>query len=224
MSENLPDLCQQKLIQGLELLGLEISEVTCEKLLAYVGLLLKWNKAYNLTAIRDPEQMIIRHLLDSLSVIPFLYENKRFDDTKTLDVGSGGGMPGVILAICNPNRQYVLLDSNGKKTRFLRHVKSQLQLNNVEVIQSRAENYSPPELFDRIVSRAFTALDNMVNWCGPLLSDHGLFIAMKGTYPEPEQKPLSDGWEVKRVQAIDVPFINEQRHLVTIGRIASKKS
>jgi len=98
-------------------------------------------------------------------------------------------------------------------------VKTQLQLNNVDVIQSRAENYSPPELFDRIISRAFTALDNMVDWCGPLLSEQGLFVAMKGTYPEPEQKSLPEGWEVKNVQAIAVPFIDEQRHLVTIGRI-----
>lgn len=213
MSENLPNSCGQKLTQGLEQLSLEISESTREQLLAYVGLLVKWNKAYNLTAIRDPEQMIIRHLLDSLSVLAFL------DDKNMLDVGSGGGMPGIILAICKPNTHYTLLDSNGKKTRFLQQVKTQLQLNNVDVIQSRAENYSPPELFDRIISRAFTALDNMVDWCGPLLSEQGLFVAMKGTYPEPEQKPLPEGWEVKNVQAIAVPFIDEQRHLVTIGRI-----
>jgi len=218
MSENLPDACSHKLTQGLEQLSLEISEDTREQLLAYVGLLVKWNKAYNLTAIRDPEQMIIRHLLDSLSVIPFLYENNSLDEKNMLDVGSGGGMPGIILAICNPNTHYTLLDSNGKKTRFLQQVKTQLQLNNVDVIQSRAENYSPPELFDRIISRAFTALDNMVDWCGPLLSEQGLFVAMKGTYPEPEQKSLPEGWEVKNVQAIAVPFIDEQRHLVTIGR------
>jgi len=132
-------------------------------------------------------------------------------------------MPGIILAVCNPETNYTLLDSNGKKTRFLQHAKTQLQLSNVEVIQSRAENYSPPELFDRIISRAFTALDNMIDWCGPLLSEKGLFVAMKGSYPEPEQKPIPVGWEVKDVQPINVPFIDEQRHLVSIGRMASNK-
>ena len=218
MSENLPEVCRQRLTQGLNQLGIALPEQAAEQLLAYVALLVKWNKAYNLTAVRDAEQMVIRHLLDSLSVLPMVAKQDM------LDVGSGGGMPGIILAICNPETYYTLLDSNGKKTRFLQQVKTQLQLSNVEVIQSRAENYSPPELFDRIISRAFTALDNMIDWCGPLLSEQGLFVAMKGTYPEPEQKPIPAGWEVKDVQPIDVPFIDEQRHLVSIGRIASNKS
>ncbi len=218
MSENLPEVCRQRLTQGLNQLAIALPEQAAEQLLAYVALLVKWNKAYNLTAVRDAEQMVIRHLLDSLSVLPMVAKQDM------LDVGSGGGMPGIILAICNPETYYTLLDSNGKKTRFLQQVKTQLQLSNVEVIQSRAENYSPPELFDRIISRAFTALDNMIDWCGPLLSEQGLFVAMKGTYPEPEQKPIPAGWEVKDVQPIDVPFIDEQRHLVSIGRIASNKS
>ena len=218
MSENLPEVCRQRLTQGLNQLGIALPEQAAEQLLAYVALLVKWNKAYNLTAVRDAEQMVIRHLLDTLSVLPMVAKQDM------LDVGSGGGMPGIILAICNPETYYTLLDSNGKKTRFLQQVKTQLQLSNVEVIQSRAENYSPPELFDRIISRAFTALDNMIDWCGPLLSEQGLFVAMKGTYPEPEQKPIPAGWEVKDVQPIDVPFIDEQRHLVSIGRIASNKS
>ena len=218
MSENLPEVCQQRLVQGLVQLEIVLPENTIEQLLAYVALLVKWNKAYNLTAVRDAEQMVIRHLLDSLSVLPMLAKQDM------LDVGSGGGMPGIILAVCNPETNYTLLDSNGKKTRFLQQAKTQLQLSNVEVIQSRAENYSPPELFDRIISRAFTALDNMIDWCGPLLSEQGLFVAMKGTYPEPDQKSIPAGWEVKDVQSIDVPFIDEQRHLVSIGRIASNKS
>ena len=218
MSENLPEVCRQRLAQGLKQLAIALPEQATEQLLTYVALLVKWNKAYNLTAVRDAEQMVIRHLLDSLSVLPMVAGQDM------LDVGSGGGMPGIILAICNPETNYTLLDSNGKKTRFLQQAKTQLQLSNVEVIQSRAENYSPPELFDRIISRAFTALDNMIGWCGPLLSEQGLFVAMKGTYPEPEQKPIPVGWEVKDVQSIDVPFIDEQRHLVSIGRIASNKS
>ena len=217
MSENLPEVCRQRLVQGLVQLEIVLPENTIEQLLAYVALLVKWNKAYNLTAVRDAEQMVIRHLLDSLSVLPMVAKQDM------LDVGSGGGMPGIVLAVCNPETNYTLLDSNGKKTRFLQQAKTQLQLSNVEVIQSRAENYSPPELFDRIISRAFTALDNMIDWCGPLLSEQGLFVAMKGAYPEPDQKPIPAGWEVKDVQSIDVPFIDEQRHLVSIGRIASNK-
>jgi len=167
MSENLPEVCRQRLVEGLEQLEIVLPEKTIEQLLAYVAFLVKWNSAYNLTAIRDAEQMVIRHLLDSLSVLPMVAKQDM------LDVGSGGGMPGIILAVCNPETNYTLLDSNGKKTRFLQHAKTQLQLSNVEVIQSRAENYSPPELFDRIISRAFTALDNMIDWCGPLLSERG---------------------------------------------------
>ena len=184
MSESLPEICRTRLDQGITQLNLDLSVHTIERLLEYVALLVKWNKAFNLTAIRDPEQMILRHLLDSLAILPVL------DSERLLDVGTGAGIPGLIIAICKPELDVTLLDSNGKKTRFLQQVKTQLDLTNVEVIQSRAEDYSPTELFDRIVSRAFTALDNMVHWCEPLLSKDGVFLAMKGTYPEPDQKAI----------------------------------
>ena len=215
MSENLPDICRVRLSSGCDELGLHLSEQTQTRLLEYVSLLNKWNKAFNLTAIRDPEQMVIRHVLDALTVLPFL------DDKPVLDVGTGGGIPGIIIALCRPDQSITLLDSNGKKTRFLRQAKNQLGINNVEVVQSRAESYSPPVLFDRIISRAFTALDNMVSWCEPLLAQHGVFLAMKGMYPEPNQKPLPSGWQIKEAIPLDVPFTEEQRHLVTITRIAN---
>ena len=214
MSESLPDSCRHRLLDGVAQLNLELSDRALGTLLDYIALLQKWNKAFNLTAVRDPEQMIIRHVLDSLAVLPHL------DDKKLLDVGTGGGIPGIIIAVCRPEIAVSLLDSNGKKTRFLQQVKVHLKLDNVEVVQSRAEDYSPPVLFDRIISRAFTALDQMVHWCHHLLDQDGHFLAMKGTYPEPGQKDLPPGWVVKNVQPLKVPFIDEHRHLVSITRAA----
>lgn len=212
MSDALPEACKRQLITGIEQLELSLSDEVIDRLLEYLALLVKWNKAYNLTAVRDPVEMVHRHLLDSLSLLPYL-DNKRM-----LDVGTGAGIPGLIIAIVKPDQPITLLDSNGKKTRFLQNVKMQMGLNQVEVIQSRVENYSPEHLFDRIISRAFTALDNMVNWCQHLLTEDGAFLAMKGTYPEPNQKPLPPGWSVRNIQKIEVPFVNEERHLVTIDR------
>ena len=212
MSESLPDSCRLKLSDGVAQLNLDLSDQVQNTLLDYIALLYKWNKAFNLTAVRDPEQMIIRHVLDSLAILPYL------DEQKLLDVGTGGGIPGIIIAVCRPEIDISLLDSNGKKTRFLQQVKTHLSLDNVEVIQSRAEDYSPPVLFDRIISRAFTALDQMVHWCDHLLDKDGRFMAMKGTYPEPGQKELPPGWAVTDVQPLTVPFIDEHRHLVSITR------
>ncbi len=212
MSENLPDQCRTRLEQGITQLSIQLQETQVSQLLDYVALLCKWNKAYNLTAIRDPEQMIIRHLLDSLAILPYLQTRR------ILDVGTGAGIPGLIIAICQQDTEVTLLDSNGKKTRFLQYATTQLSLDNVEVVQSRAEDYSPVELFDRIVSRAFTALDKMVHWCHPLLAEEGVFLAMKGAYPEPNQKDLPSGWLVTHVEPLVIPFITEQRHLVSVAR------
>lgn len=212
MSEKLPEGCRAELCRGIKQLNLTLTEGVIDNLLIYLSLLVKWNKAYNLTAIREPREMVRRHLLDSLAVLPYLGKGS------LLDVGTGPGIPGVIIAVCQPNQVVHLIDANGKKTRFLQHLKIEMGLKNIEVIQSRAENYSPDTLFDRIISRAFTALDNMIDWCQHLLAEDGLFLAMKGAYPEPNQAPLPQGWSVTELHTLKVPFVEEQRHLVCIGR------
>jgi len=212
MNEKLPKACKTDLNKAAEDLSIELSEQQQLALLDYLSLLIKWNKAYNLTAVRDPLAMTHRHLIDALSIVPLVPENR------LIDVGTGAGIPGIILAILRPQQEITLLDSNGKKTRFLQQVKMQMKLDNVEVLQSRVEGYSPSPLFDTIVSRAFTALDNMVNLTQHLSSKSGKILAMKGTYPEPNQQPLPQPWVVQNVQPLVVPFVDEQRHLVTIGR------
>ena len=146
----------QELIQGAQQLNIALSESQQEQLLQYLGLLIKWNKAYNLTAVRNPDEMVSRHLLDSLSVVDCV---QKYGD-HWLDVGSGGGMPGVPLAILFPERQFTLLDSNGKKTRFLTQVKLELKLDNLQVIHSRVEAYTPEQAFTGIISRAFSSLED----------------------------------------------------------------
>ncbi len=150
----------EELSLGARSLGVALSDAQHGQLLAYLALLVKWNKAYNLTAVRDPDEMVSRHLLDSLSVVPFVAAG----GARWLDVGSGGGMPGVPLAILFPERQFTLLDSNGKKTRFLTQVKLELKLANLEVIHSRVEQLQPPQPFDGIVSRAFSSLEDFSTW------------------------------------------------------------
>ena len=149
----------QELIQGAQQLNIALSESQQEQLLQYLGLLIKWNKAYNLTAVRNPDEMVSRHLLDSLSVVDCV---QKYGD-HWLDVGSGGGMPGVPLAILFPERQFTLLDSNGKKTRFLTQVKLELKLDNLQVIHSRVEAYTPEQAFTGIISRAFSSLEDFSN-------------------------------------------------------------
>ena len=156
-----------------------------DPLMHYLSLLNKWNKAYNLTAIRDLKEMVSRHLLDSLAISPWLHGKH------ILDAGSGPGLPGIPLSLCNPDLKFTLLDSNGKKTRFLEEVIRQLKLSNVEVIQSRAENYQPAVDFDTVTSRAFSELKQMVNWTKHLTAKDGIWLAMKGRYPEEELKGIN---------------------------------
>ncbi|MBT8448995.1 MAG: 16S rRNA (guanine(527)-N(7))-methyltransferase RsmG [Gammaproteobacteria bacterium] len=212
MQEKLPDACAKDLACGCDELQLSLTTSQQDALLDYLALLCRWNKAYNLTAIRDPLEMLHKHVLDSLAIVPHI-TGKRI-----LDVGSGGGIPGIILAIVRPESEYVLLDSNGKKTRFMTQAKIELGLANVEVQQNRAESYYPDRLFDSIVSRAFTALDNMLNLCQHLVLEEGEFWAMKGDYPEPNQKPIPKPWKIKQAVPLHVPFVDAQRHLIVIGR------
>ena len=179
-------------------------------LLKYVELLNKWNKTYNLTAVRKPEHMITRHLLDSLSICPYL-RGKRI-----LDVGTGAGLPGIPLAIVFPERHFTLLDSNNKKTRFVTQAVSELELSNVDVVQSRVENFQSPELFDTIITRAYSAIGDMVEQTSHLLAAEGTFLAMKGINPVAEIDDLSSTYVVEKSHVIKVPELEEERHLLEI--------
>jgi len=203
---------QRQLETGLADMDLSLSDSQQQQLLAFLALLNKWNKAYNLTAVRDERVMVSRQLLDSLSIMPWITTDH------LLDVGAGGGLPGIPLAIVFPEKRFTLLDSNGKKTRFLNQCVLELGLDNVEVIHGRAEDCRPEQPFSQISSRAFTALENLVNWCGPLLAENGEFLAMKGQYPDDEVSALPAGWQVESSQALTVPGADGERHLLVVRR------
>ncbi|MFO7992587.1 MAG: 16S rRNA (guanine(527)-N(7))-methyltransferase RsmG [Marinobacter sp.] len=205
-------LWQRQLAEGLADLNLELDDASQHQLLAFLALLNKWNRAYNLTAVREPAQMVSRQLLDSLSILPFVTTDH------LLDVGAGGGLPGIPLAIVLPHKRFTLLDSNSKKTRFLTQCVLELGLNNVEIIHGRAESCDPAIRYRQISSRAFTALDNLVVWCGHLLADEGEFLAMKGQFPDDEVAALPAGWQVKSRYPLSVPGSDGDRHLLVIGR------
>ena len=203
-----------ELVRGARELGIELSEWQQQQLLAYLALLIKWNKAYNLTAVRDPDEMVSRHLLDSLSVVPFVAESGQ----SWLDVGSGGGMPGVPLAIMFPERAFTLLDSNGKKTRFLTQVKLELKLANLEVVHSRVEQYQPAVPFEGITSRAFSSLDDFTSWTRHLGNAETRWLAMKGVQPDDELQRLPDDFRLDACHVLKVPGCQGQRHLLILRR------
>lgn len=180
---------QSDLEQGLKQFGLDKLK---EPLLHYLLLLNKWNAAYNLTAVRDLDSMVGKHILDSLAVIPYI------QGSRVLDVGTGAGLPGIPLALAQPEIDFVLLDANGKKTRFLNEVKRQLSLKNLEIVQFRVENYHPAQGFDTVVSRAFSSLDQMIHWTQHLLQAEGRWVAMKGRYPDTELEQVSQPYRVER--------------------------
>ncbi|MEZ5503039.1 MAG: 16S rRNA (guanine(527)-N(7))-methyltransferase RsmG [Halioglobus sp.] len=181
-----------------------------EQLLQFLALLAKWNKTYNLTAVRDPAQMVTRHLLDSLAIAPFL------TGQRLLDVGTGAGLPGVPLAILFPEREFHLLDSNGKKTRFLFQVKTALCLDNMVIHQARVESFRAADPFDTVLSRAFASLLDMVHGCRDLLAPGGQLLAMKGAYPAQELEAVDPERAAIKVHPLTVPGLGEQRHLVEI--------
>ncbi|MFG0720243.1 16S rRNA (guanine(527)-N(7))-methyltransferase RsmG [Pseudomonas sp. GLN_6] len=204
----------EELSQGALELGVELSAQQHEQLLAYLALLIKWNKAYNLTAVRDPNEMVSRHLLDSLSVVPFVTEA----GDNWLDVGSGGGMPGIPLAILFPERQFTLLDSNGKKTRFLTQVKLELKLANLQVIHSRVEEFRPEQPFSGICSRAFSSLEDFSNWTRHLGDGNTQWLAMKGVHPDDELQALPADFRLTATHVLKVPGCQGQRHLLILRR------
>jgi len=203
-----------ELVRGAQALGVELSEGQQQQLLAYLALLIKWNKAYNLTAVRDPDEMVSRHLLDSLSVVSFVAESGQ----TWLDVGSGGGMPGVPLAIMFPDRSFTLLDSNGKKTRFLTQVKLELKLANLEVVHSRVEQFQPAEAFDGITSRAFSSLEDFASWTRHLGNTQTRWLAMKGVQPDDELQRLPADFRLDACHVLKVPGCQGQRHRLILRR------
>jgi len=197
--------------QGVVALQLNLSENQINQLMLYLDLLIKWNGVYNLTSVRNPVDMVKQHLLDSLSAV-FAFNNA----LNILDVGAGGGLPGIVLAIVYPNTKVALIDTVNKKTAFLKQVKAELKLDNVTVYTGRVEQLQVEVLFDVITSRAFSELSNFVNWAGHLLNKGGQMIALKGQLPEDEIAVLPSGWLVKKVQAVSVPNLDAQRHLLWI--------
>ncbi len=189
-----------------------ISESVQEQILDYLALLTQWNQTYNLTAVRDPKAMLVRHIADSLAVIPYLKQYHTAGH-RFLDVGSGAGLPGIPLALALPDWQWTLLDSHGKKTRFLIHVKAALDLKNVEVIQQRVETFRPTACFQGVIARAWAALDVMLAKTRHLYCPDGRLWAMKGAVPQDELQDLQYPFTVYSLQ---VPGLNEQRHLVSI--------
>ena len=202
----------QRLAQGLEKMQLLVDADMQAKLLAYLALLQKWNKAYNLTAIRDVDQMVIRHLLDSLSL------NSHINASPVLDVGTGAGLPGIPLAICLPHLSFVLLDSNSKKTRFLNQAKIELGLDNIEVIHSRVEDYQAAEPFPIITCRAFAALNTILDRTQHLVTSTSRILAMKG---KEDLDVLSAGFIKTHEHSLDVAFLDEERNLVEIKPVAA---
>lgn len=206
-----------KLVAGAGELGVELSDSQLQQLLQYLALFIKWNKAYNLSAVRDPAEMVHRHLLDSLSVVPALRDYTG-PAGRFIDVGTGGGLPGIPLAILFPEKYFTLLDSNGKKTRFLFQVKVSLKLNNVTVENRRVESYQPEQLFDGVISRAFASLLDMVEGCKHLLTPEGRFWAMKGIYPQDELSVLAKHYKVEDSFALSVPDSEGERHLLVLSQ------
>ena len=189
---------------------IEASSVQQDKMLAYLGLLMKWNRAYNLTSIKNPEEMVSRQLLDSLSILGLV------EGPRVLDVGTGAGLPGIPLAIMRPQWEFVLLDSNSKKTRFVNQVRLELGLGNVEVVHSRDASFHPQQRFNTITSRAFAALDDMLQGSGHLLAEDGHWLAMKGKMPSEEIEAIT-GYRFE-VKSLNVQGEPEQRHAVVIRK------
>lgn len=199
--------------QALSENGHAISTVIQEQMLHYLHLMREWNRVFNLTSIRDPKEMIILHLLDSLSISPYLHGKN------IIDIGTGAGLPGIPLALTHTNRYFVLLDSNHKKTRFLNQVIYDLKIDNVEVVHARTEDYKHAKiLFDSILSRAFSSLKVMLETTKHLISETGQFLAMKGVYPENEIQEIPAEFRLIAVHKLTIKEVKAERHLVCMEK------
>ncbi|HPE59592.1 MAG TPA: 16S rRNA (guanine(527)-N(7))-methyltransferase RsmG [Thiolinea sp.] len=207
----MPESDQPDWDRALALLGVNLDSARRNQLAQYLVLLQRWNKVYNLTAVRKPSAMLPLHVWDSLSVEPFL------PPQPCLDVGSGAGLPGLVLAIARPEQAFTLLDTNGKKTRFLQQAVLELGLSNVTVVHARIEQWQPSHKYASIISRAFAALSDFVTVCAVHLEPDGMLYAMKGRYPADELGSLPPGWSVRKTHRLQVPDLDAERHLLELG-------
>lgn len=198
-------MLKKKLINLIDQTDLSINCQQIDQLINYVEMLNKWNKAYNLTAVRDPNEMLIKHIMDSLVVSPYLV------GSTFIDVGTGPGLPGIPLAIINPDKQFDLVDSLGKRVRFLKQVQFELKLPNIQPIQSRIEEYNQKK-FDGVISRAFASLQDMLTWCKHLPNEQGLFYALKGS----DLDPIPERFTLKQDIKLTIPELNAERRLMII--------
>lgn len=202
---------KQKLDRLLSQAEINLTDQQKKQLVDFVQLLDKWNKAYNLTSVRDPNEMLVKHIMDSLVVSPYLQGDK------FIDVGTGPGLPGIPLAIINPDKQFVLLDSLGKRITFIKNALRELNIQNVTPILSRVEEYQEQQ-FDGVLSRAFASLNDMVNWCYHLPNEQGKFYALKGMYAPDEISSIQKPIQLVEVFKLAVPELVGERHLVVLAR------
>jgi 16S rRNA (guanine527-N7)-methyltransferase len=203
----------QQLAQGVKELGIALPTGAQERLLQFLALLQKWNRVYNLTAVREPQKMVSEHLLDCLAVTPYIGENR------ILDVGSGAGLPGIPLALALPEVRVTVLDSSHKKAAFLQQAVTELKLGNVAVACERVENWKPATRFEVVISRAFSDLGEFVTLAGRHVADGGHLAAMKGVHPYDEIAQLPKGWQVQQTLPLTVPGLRAQRHLVLVEAV-----
>ncbi len=204
------------LVEAAAILGVTLSPGQAGQLIALLDELDDWNQRMNLTAIRERDPQILKHLLDSLSIDPYLR------GSRIIDIGTGAGFPGLPLALVNPTREFTLLDSTAKKLRFVDHAAARMGLTNVVTVHARAESFKPGERFDTVVARAVGPIGNFVNWCGHLCVSGGRLLAMKGRFPEAELAAIPNGWKVAAVHRLVIPTLDEERHLVEVCRSHDK--
>jgi 16S rRNA (guanine527-N7)-methyltransferase len=189
---------------------LQVSSKQIVQLVEFVNLLHKWNKAYNLTSVRDPKEMVVKHIMDSIIVAPHLTEQQY------VDVGTGPGLPGIPLAIMHPDKSFILLDSLGKRVRFMKQVAYELKLANIQPVQSRVEDFASQVPIDAVLSRAFASLKDMLHWCQHLVDSAGTFVALKGQLPQQEIEELPEGFKITEIVRLDIPDLTGERHLIKI--------
>jgi 16S rRNA (guanine527-N7)-methyltransferase len=204
------DAAEQILAAGAGTLGLDIGPQTQQRLLQFIAAIRRWNKVMNLTSILNPEEMVTRHLLDSLAI------SRHLHGRRVIDVGTGAGLPGIPLALVHPQIEFVLLDARAKRTRFVRQMVIELELANVECVHSRVEDYHPSQRFDTVVSRAFSGLSDMLNCCAHLPDPDGRFIAMKGVDLEPELAAVPTGFAIAGIYPVEVPGLEGGRSVVDV--------